>query len=371
MNKTQTTILMLTALLLAACGPKEAPGVVVVPENIPMDALAAQVGSIELLQLETPGEDFLGQGTMMQLADGNYLLWDVGNKKLQLYGPDGKFLNRIGRSGRGPGEYHTVWNVLYAKGRIYVYQGRTDLLIYRPDGSLEETVTLPVAGGNAFYPLEDGWLGYIGYAYAGKDMVQWIREGQEPVSLIPKPGDSPLAMMMDWPFTEYGGRVFMPMGWGHEVYAYADGKVEPWLDLDFGRFTIGDAFFSGDVQAAFDILQTRYASVSAYWENERMRVAVVTRAEKKDDDAPVPPRECLYGICRAGKWVWINAGDNTDGDPFAYTISGLDGDALVFLLDPALLPGLDPALREKVSNPEVLDKLDEEGNYVIAKLHLK
>ena len=371
MNKTQTTILMLTAALLAACGPKDAPGVVPVPEEVPADALAPLVRSIELTPLETHEEDFLGEGTMLILADGKYLLLDQRNRKLHLYGPDGRFLNRIGRYGRGPGEYEQLWNVLYAKGRIYVYQGRSDLLIYRPDGSLEETVTLPVAGGNAFYPLEDGYLGYIGYAYAGDDMVQLIRPGQDPEPLIPKPGPVAITLMVPRSFSEYGGRIFMPMSWGHEVYAYADGQAEQWLDLDFGRFKIGDAFFSGDVQAAFDILQTRYASVGAYWENERMRVAVVTRAEKKDDDAPVPPRECLYGICRAGKWVWINAGDNTDGDPFAYTISGLDGDALVFLLDPALLPGLDPALREKVSNPEVLDKLDEEGNYVIAKLHLK
>lgn len=362
---------ILLAGLLAACGPKEAPGVVVVPENVAKDTFAAHVSSIELVQLETPGEDFLGQSTKMLLADGNYLLWDAGNKKIQLYGPDGRFLNRVGRSGRGPGEYHTLWNVLYADGKVYVYEDGPDMLVFRPDGTQEGAVKLPVAGGNAFYPLKDGWLGYIGYAYAGKDMVQWIREGKEPVSLIPKAGDSPLAMIMDWPFTEYRGRVFMPMGWGHEVYAYAGGKVEPWLNLDFGRFTIGDSFFSGDVQAAFDILQTRYATVAAYWENERMRVAMISRSEKEDDGKPIPARECIYGICRAGKWVWINAGDNMDGDPFANAISGLDGDALVFLLDPALLSGLDPALRQKVSNAEVLDGLDEEGNYVIAKLRLK
>ena len=362
MNKTRTTLLIMAALLLAACGPKGAPGVVPVPEEVPADALAPLVRSIELTPLETHEEDFLGEGTMLILADGKYLLLDQRNRKLHLYGPDGRFLNRIGRYGRGPGEYEQLWNVLYAKGRIYVYQGRSDLLIYRPDGSLEETVTLPVAGGNAFYPLEDGYLGYIGYAYAGDDMVQLIRQGQDPEPLIPKPGPVAITLMVPRSFSEYGGRIFMPMSWGHEVYAYADGQAEQWLDLDFGRFTIGEDFFSGDLDQAFQVLQTRYASVGAYWENDQMRVVLVSRVENKEDGIPV--YEALHGIFRHGKWDWFTLGD-------ALGVAGLEDDALVCQLDPSLLPNLDPALREKVSNPEVLDKLDEEGNYVIAKLHLK
>ena len=45
--------------------------------------------------------------------------------------------------------------------------------------------------------------------------------------------------------------------------------------------------------------------------------------------------------------------------------------ALVCLLDPLLLKEMDPALRAKISNPQVLDTLDENSNYVVAKVHLK
>jgi hypothetical protein len=38
------------------------------------------------------------------------------------------------------------------------------MLVYRPDGTLEKAVTLPSEGGNAFYPLKDGWLNYVGFA---------------------------------------------------------------------------------------------------------------------------------------------------------------------------------------------------------------
>lgn len=362
--------LFAAALLFAACGPKGAPGVVPVPENISKEALEPLVRSIDLVPLETHGDDFLGQGTFLIPADGKYLLVDEGNRKLHLYGPDGKFLNRIGREGRGPGEYHMLFNVLYTGGRVYVYQSQSDLLVYRQDGLFEEKLNLPAEGGNAFFPLEDGYLAYIGYVYPGDDMIQWVREGQEPVSLVPKRGSLPFTMMQQQPFTEHAGRIFMPDAMGEQVYAFADGKAETWLNLDFGRFTTGEEFFSGDVDAAFRILETRHASVGTYWENERMRVVGAQRSEKKDDSSPFPDREILYGLFLHGKWNWVNTGD-IGATPFAHSVSGLDGDALVCLLDPLLLKEMDPALRAKISNPQVLDTLDENSNFVVAKLHLK
>ena len=45
--------------------------------------------------------------------------------------------------------------------------------------------------------------------------------------------------------------------------------------------------------------------------------------------------------------------------------------ALVCLLDPSLLPNLDPALKEKITNPQILGTLDDDSNFVVAKIHLK
>ena len=45
--------------------------------------------------------------------------------------------------------------------------------------------------------------------------------------------------------------------------------------------------------------------------------------------------------------------------------------ALVCLLDPSLLPNLDPALTVKITNPQVLGTLDDDSNFVVAKIHLK
>lgn len=45
--------------------------------------------------------------------------------------------------------------------------------------------------------------------------------------------------------------------------------------------------------------------------------------------------------------------------------------ALVCLLDPSLLPNLDPALAVKITNPQVLEIINDDSNFVVAKIHLK
>jgi hypothetical protein len=45
--------------------------------------------------------------------------------------------------------------------------------------------------------------------------------------------------------------------------------------------------------------------------------------------------------------------------------------ALVCLLDPSLLPNLDPALAVKITNPQVLETINDDSNFVVAKIHLK
>lgn len=45
--------------------------------------------------------------------------------------------------------------------------------------------------------------------------------------------------------------------------------------------------------------------------------------------------------------------------------------ALVCLLDPSLLPNLDPALTVKIANPKVLGTVDDDSNFVVVKIHLK
>jgi len=53
--------------------------------------------------------------------DGNVFVTDWDRKRIQKYGPDGKFLLSIGRKGQGPGEFINVWEPEFDRdGNLYV-----------------------------------------------------------------------------------------------------------------------------------------------------------------------------------------------------------------------------------------------------------
>ena len=54
-------------------------------------------------------------------GDGNIFVTDWDRKRIQKYGPDGKYLLTIGRKGQGPGEFQNVWEPEFDKeGNLYV-----------------------------------------------------------------------------------------------------------------------------------------------------------------------------------------------------------------------------------------------------------
>ena len=56
-------------------------------------------------------------------SEGNILVFDGGNDRIQKYDPDGKYLLSIGRSGQGPGEFHRASTFLIDdRDNVYVVE---------------------------------------------------------------------------------------------------------------------------------------------------------------------------------------------------------------------------------------------------------
>ena len=54
-------------------------------------------------------------------ANGNLIVVDSGNNRLQVFTPDGKFVAKYGKAGSGDGEFNQPWGItLDTAGNIYV-----------------------------------------------------------------------------------------------------------------------------------------------------------------------------------------------------------------------------------------------------------
>lgn len=75
-------------------------------------------------------------------AAGAVYVLDMGNHRVQKFGPDGKFLAGYGRQGQGPGEfYFPSWIAVDAKGLIFVSDPNNQRIqVLTPDGKDHKTI---------------------------------------------------------------------------------------------------------------------------------------------------------------------------------------------------------------------------------------
>ena len=91
-----------------------------------------------------------------RLSDGGIVVANSGTSELRFYGPDGRFLTSVGRTGGGPGEFsreHTIRAVARLPGDTLVtwdiYGQRMSL--FSPDGAFSRSVRLPASGRLYFW----------------------------------------------------------------------------------------------------------------------------------------------------------------------------------------------------------------------------
>ncbi len=91
-------------------------------------------------------------------AQGRIYVLDTGNHRVQVFGPDGKFLKTIGRKGQGPGEFFSPDSIGFdARDHLYVGEGQAARIQeFLPDGKLGQTLKLVEGGLGDFKILPEG-----------------------------------------------------------------------------------------------------------------------------------------------------------------------------------------------------------------------
>lgn len=80
-------------------------------------------------------------------------------------------------------------------------------------------------------------------------------------------------------------------------------------------------------------------------------------------------QDSYYGLLSGGDWHWFSAG-KPGQDVFAGSFKEMKDGIIYCLLEPATISTFPSSLKKRLSNPEILNNINEEGNRVIAKLYL-
>lgn len=108
------------------------------------DAQGWRIGAEPNLQIghvEGAADDILHEVTAIRALEDTILV--AQQAELRLYHEDGSFIRRMGRAGRGPGEFFQVADILRCGDTIYASeQSPPQLIVFEPDGR-PRTVPLP------------------------------------------------------------------------------------------------------------------------------------------------------------------------------------------------------------------------------------
>jgi len=107
--------------------------------------------AIELVRtigdVDTDDENLAFDSPVDMAADkaGNIFILDSGNQRIQVFGPDGKYVRTIGRRGQGPGEFASLNSIAVdRKGNFHVLDdAQKRIQVFTPQGEVLKTI--PVA----------------------------------------------------------------------------------------------------------------------------------------------------------------------------------------------------------------------------------
>ena len=148
------SILLLLIITLLGCSsnkkqePISRSGVPVINlsedvSTVPLLLLSEAAEKLEIVPLEMTDESVLSDITEMQVTDHN--IWIDHGREFYIYrfSRTGKFLNRIGSIGQGPGEYvnYLTFLVDEDKKEVYIFSTNNGVLVYDFEGGFKKQIS--------------------------------------------------------------------------------------------------------------------------------------------------------------------------------------------------------------------------------------
>lgn len=348
-------------LLLASCKQEMTENVVALQRNKSLAGLVSNIDHIHWIPLET-NEIMLGETTWLIPAANSFIVVDVDKERIIRYAPNGQYLNSIGEKGKGPGEYLNIDSVQLSGDTLEVFSmPNATIHYYLLDGSYIGNKTV-MQEGFQYACVKEGVLSYIGYgASSPYRLVLTEREGK--VHSYLKHSSQVISFMDNLPVFSFNkDTVLLREPFGRTIYKYIDKQLISEITFDLGKNGLRDDFFCLDYEQSAEFLMTQnYGMISNYLQSGTRRFVEVFFPQEHRYD---------YGLSNGEGWSWFSFGDNVK-DPFIHSFKHIQDRVLYCLINPFYLENMDTDIRVKADNPNQIASIQEEDNYVVAKIILK
>ena len=364
---TNYLIILFLVLSINAChNDKSYDGSVVVNLNKLSELMLFydQIKEIRLIAIDPGYGNFFGSDPLVQYSGSEIFLIDKnGTGKIYRFSLEGGLINTIGNRGRGPTEYADIKNVQLINDTIIVVSSPfITVNKYLKDGSFINREIVEIEAQQAVYSNN------IMYAYSGFGMQQpfrFISVESGKVSYLLTSEEKIISFHEDtdvFSFTD--DKLFARETYSNTIMSI-NTDITPYLTFNFSKHKIPDEFFkfNSSFDAADFLFKQEYAVIRKYYETNLLRIVEVLISNK-----PLP--SFIYGLNNKNRgesdWVWFSMGKIGES-PFTNSLKCTAVNKIIFLLDPLHINKLSEAELSKISNRDVLNKVNENSNYIIAE----
>lgn len=249
---------MLFAVLCASCGeraaqPVEATVVAVRPDAISDTLLfSALFSECTMLPLETVSEAMVGEVSGLLRYGGGYLVRDDQTQSVYFFDGRGRYLNRICRRGKGPGEYIKMDDVAIDPSDSSIVLLSTlprKLMWYTSDGVFLRESPLSVYA-ESMAVAGDSVILYANSHSGNEDRFQlYVTDRTGKILSRFLPYDSvknyPISMTINHshPFTKTSdGKLLFSMPLDERIFTLAGDSLQEKYRLDFGSYTLPESY---------------------------------------------------------------------------------------------------------------------------------
>jgi hypothetical protein len=233
--------------------------------------------SISFVKLETRDDAFIGDINKIIAVDGKFIIMDADQAQSVLVFDDkGRFLNRIGRNGRGPQEYEYPSDITYDKYNdeiIINNNNRQMLMFFKLDGTFVKEIPLNFYFG-ALNVIDSNTIAiYRNNRGNGEDdynLVLIDREGNVKNQFLPiDRATDLLSASCEMAFFLYGDTLQFSPPYSRIIYALNEDGLLPRYRVNFGDRNIPYRLLKGETSRDInqEIRDSRnYMYISAYAE---------------------------------------------------------------------------------------------------------
>ena len=243
-------------------------------------------GKVEMTPLETAEKCLVGAEPVIIILDTHhFFIQDYQQQVIFRFDRTGRFINQIGRLGKGPGEYVAILNydVNPMDNVVEILAPAGQIMRYSYDGTFISNQNYDTSLISFIKTGTHYW--FYTHKITGKDRLMKISEdGTVIAEFLPSKTD--WIPIQERNFEQCGNMITFRETFSHTVYRIIDeGPIET-AKIDFGKYAIPKNMYDRDLTAAYHELTNKgWAMIHKVLENEQfVYIFFYVRQTNKPDD---------------------------------------------------------------------------------------